>query len=129
MPARVIAPLALKEHHVSSGAMTRSHVASGAVRQQDLQDGAITKGKVGPAVIDGSRISFRTGGRNRSVATSMEFREFYFGFPDVYGPGALVYARTGGCGFEGSSDGKTAFRLQSTSTTSMEVYGYRHYSV
>lgn len=128
LPARVVAPLALKEHHVSSGAITRSHVASGAIRQQDLQDRAITKGKVGPDAIDGARLSFRSWPERQSTSTSLEVRDFWFGFPDVRGAGAILHARTGYCGFEGSSDGKTGFRLQSSSTTSMQVHGYVQHS-
>jgi hypothetical protein len=124
LPSRVIAPNMLKEHHVASGALVRAHIGSGAVREGDISDRAITKGRFAPESVGGNKIAIREMRRERSTAKDMEFRYFYIGFPDVVGSGAIIYSRSSGCGFEGSSDGRTGFRLRSTNTTSMQVSGY-----
>jgi len=125
LPSRVIAPNMLKEHHVASGALVRAHIGSGAVREGDISDRAITKGRLAPDSLGGNKIAFRSDWpARRSTARDFEFNDFWFGFPDVVGSGAIVYSRSGGCGFEGSSDGKTGFRLRSTNTTSMAVFSY-----
>ena len=124
---RTIAPLTLKGDSVTSGTLTRSKISSGAIGHANFAVNALTSSSFSSGSVRGGHVQMRAGAKQTSTTgTQLDFQDFVF-FPDVAGD-AFMYTYGGNCHFQGSSDGKTAFRLKASSSKALRVSWFRQES-